>query len=233
MKIKAIIIEDEMPARKTLNSYLKRYFPQVEITGEALDLESGAALLENGSYDFVFLDVQLKDGLGIDLIKNRKDLRVIFTTAFDQYTAEAFKSKAFGYLLKPLDPNDFKDIVNRVIKDVLVTNTQLVKLKIATKNGYAYIETTSIVRCEAESNYSRVFTSDEKSYMLSKSLKYLETELRETGKFVRVHQSHLVNVHFVDQKKMEANFITLTTGEKIPVSRARKEDLNQLLKRVS
>lgn len=233
MKIKAIIIEDELPARKTLTSYLNRYFPQVEITGEAIDIESASELLEKGIYDFVFLDVQLKNGLGIDLIKNRKDLRIVFTTAFDQYTAEAFKSNAFGYLLKPLDPNDFKDIVNRVIKDVLVSNTQLVKLKVATKNGYAYIETTNIVRCEAESNYSRIFTSDNKSYMVSKSLKYLETELLETRKFARVHQSHLVNVDYVDQKRIETNFITLTSDEKIPVSRSRKEDLNQLLYRVS
>lgn len=232
MKINAIIIEDETPARVTIKSYLKKYFPDIRVVGEAGRIAEALEILESISFDFIFLDVQLKDGLGIDLLKTCKKRckRVIFTTAFDNYAMDAFKHKAFGYLLKPIDPIDFKEIVERVIKDVLVTHVRPAKVKVPTSHGFAYIDSAEIIRCESESNYSRIYTQNGKNYLISKTLKIIEKELLPNAGFARVHQSHLINLRYIDMDRIRHNQMELKSGETIPISRSRREDFQVLLR---
>lgn len=234
MKIKAIIIEDETPARVTLKSYLERYFPQITLVGEAGDLPSAHNLIQNTKHDILFLDIQLEDGLGIELLETIKEAgsRIVFTTAFNNYTITAFKHKAFGYLLKPISPIDFKEIVNRVIKDILVSNIYNVKIKIPTSDGFRYIDSKNIIRCESESNYTRIYLADGSNTLVSKTLKLFEDKLNlETG-FLRVHQSHLINSQFIDQKQIKTNHLVLKDGKKIPIARSRKEQITEQLERI-
>lgn len=227
MTVKTLIIEDEQPARKTLRSYLNRYFPQIEVIGMAGSITEAYELIMIGGFDFIFLDIHLKDGNGINFIQQfpNQKFRIIFTTAYDNYAIEAFRQRAFGYLLKPIDPIDFKEIVNRVLKDILLTNTANYKLKIPVPNGFSLIDASDIIRCEAESNYSNIIVRNGKNYIVSKTLKMLGKELEASDKFIRVHQSHLVNIEFIDAQNMRSNSILLVNGDLIPVSRARKDDL--------
>lgn len=231
MKVNVLIIEDEFPARRTLKSYLHRYFPSIEVIGEATSLLQAKELIAKGGFDFMFLDVHLKDGRSVDMLDELDidNLRIIFTTAYRDYTLEAFTHKAFGYLLKPINPIVFKEIVNRVLKDVLHGTKELIKLKVYTSNKFAFIDTTEIVRCEAESNYATIKCVDGNSYMVSKTLKALEEELRQTEKFVRIHKSHLVNIDFVNQRQVSKTQIVLTNGEELPVSRVGSERLINLI----
>jgi two-component system LytT family response regulator len=120
MKYTATIIEDEIPARITLKSYLAKYFESIEVIAEIDNTQESIDFLNQNHCDILFIDVQLKDGKAIEIL-NKIDTskhKIVFTTAHDDYTLEAFKHKAFGYLLKPLDPKDFKEIVGRILIDL-------------------------------------------------------------------------------------------------------------------
>lgn len=231
MIIKALIVEDESPARATLHSYIKRYFPQVEVVGEAGDVRGARELIEKTNHHVLFLDVQLEDGLGINLLEQIENVgsRIIFTTAFNQYAITAFKHRAFGYLLKPINPIDFKEILGRVVKDVMFPATNSVKIKIPVSDGFKYIFSSEIIRFESESNYTRVYFSDESSTLISKTLKLFEEQLTLDTGFIRIHQSHLVNSAYIDQKQLYLNRVVLLNDIELPISRSKREIVQRTL----
>lgn len=227
MKIKALLIEDEIPARKTIKSYLKKYFPRIEVILEVDNESDAIETLIHNSYDIVFLDVQLKKGTGVEVLRavKKNNLRIIFTTAYENHALEAFQNKAFGYLLKPINPIDFKEIVNRVVKDIDFVDTSAKKIKVPTKRGSSFIDIDLITRCESDSNYTHIHCSNKTSYILSKTLKHVQEKLLNSPNFVRIHQSHLVNIQFIDTTKVTTRNIVLKDGTILPVSRSRKSVL--------
>lgn len=235
MKINAIIVEDERHARLMLCSYLKKYYPNVTVRFELDSVQEAVHVLNRQTAHILFLDVQLRDGLGTEILRrlrSKHSYRIIFTTAHDNYTQEAFHHKAFGYLLKPLDPSDFKGIMNRVIKDITFADQTIKRIKVPTSKGYVMIDTSNIVRCESESNYTRIIC-DTQSYILSKTLKWVEQEVLQDYSFVRVHQSHLVNIDFVNTEELETNYLNLTNGDRIPVSRSKRSQLRDKLEELN
>ena len=232
MMYTAVIIEDEAPARVTLKSYLRRYFEDILITAEIDNVKDSVSYLNTNPVDILFLDVQLKDGKGIEILNqiNSDQYRIIFTTAYEEYTLEAFKHKSFGYLLKPLDPNDFKEIVGRVTKDLETKEPDLVnkRIRIPSSTGYKWIDLKNIIRCESESNYTKIMMAhNNKVYTISKTLKHVETVLINSDHFFRVHQSHLVNMRYIKTPAIVKNSITMTNGDVIPISRAKKAEFNE------
>jgi two-component system LytT family response regulator len=225
MKIKAIQIEDELPARKTLKSYLKKYFPEITLDGEFGEMSEALKYLKANDVQIIFLDVQLKDGLGIDLLEKIDSslYRIIFTTAFEKYAMDAFRHKAFGYLLKPLDPDDFQEIISRALTDIKL-NTSKDKVRLPIANGNVWIDINQIVRCESSSNYTRIYCED-RSYIISKTLKFVENELLNSTQFIRCHHSHLINLKYLFRHEIKHNCIELTNGESVPVSRAKRSEL--------
>lgn len=228
---KVAIIEDEILARDTLKVYLKKYFSDLIISAEIDSVRDAINYLSNNTVDILFLDVQLKDGKALEILNkiNSSKYRIIFTTAFDDYALEAFKHKSFGYLLKPIDVNDFKEIVSRVLKDLSAklepTQMQL-KLRISIPDGHQWIEHSDIIRCESESNYTKIFTNRTgRTYVVSRTLKSIEQELKQSVDFIRVHQSHLVNLSYVGEFALRNNFLRLRSGDQIPVSRRMKQEL--------
>lgn len=228
----AVIIEDEVPARETIKGYLSRYFENIVVIHEIDNVMDSISFLANNKADIIFLDVQLKDGQGVDIL-NKMDTskyKIVFTTAHDKYTFDAFKHKSFGYLLKPIDPDDFKEIVTRILNDLKsIKSVEPKKIKIPINSGNIWIEINDIIRCEAENNYTRVFVNDHKSsYVISKTLKTVENEVVNSDKFVRVHQSHLINLNFIAELKIQNNKIQLINGDSVPVSRSNKDFLNSI-----
>lgn len=228
MKISAVIIEDEKLARATIHSYLEEYFPNVTVVSEVDNVNEAIEILNNQSPQILFLDIELRDGLGIDVLNKadfNTDTKIIFTTAHDNFTLEAFKFKAFGYLLKPLSPMDFKEIMNRAIKDILFTDQSAAKLKVPLKSGYKMISIFDIVRCQADVNYTKVVTKQGDSYILSKTLKVVEEELLNSSYFIRTHHAHLINLHYVDIEGVKGEKIVLNNEDVIPISRSKKRNL--------
>lgn len=230
---KVVIIEDEILARDTLKVYIKKYFAELEIVAEIDNVKEAVEFLQQEKADVVFIDVQLKDGTGLDILNQVKssNFKLVFTTAFDNYTLEAFKHKSFGYLLKPIDSEDFKEIVSRVIKD-LSTSVQLkpLLLRVPISSGYKWIEYTDIVRCESESNYTKIFTfKNKRTYVISRTLKSIESDLSQAPEFIRVHQSHLINLNYIRDFEVQHNFIQLKNGDEVPISRRLKQFLMEKL----
>jgi len=234
MNIKAAIIEDEAPARETIKNYLKKYFPGIKVVHEVETKKDAIILLANSDVDLVFLDVQLKDGSGIDILKSidKPSFKTVFTTAYDNFTKEAFEYKAFGYLLKPINPIDFKEIINRVLKDLTISDFTSLKIKIPSKQGTILIDSSEIIRCESDNNYTVLYCANGEKHMLSKTLKHVELEILPQTQFIRAHQSHLVNLSFINPKKIGSNSFFLLDGLEIPVSRSKKEALIDWISRM-
>ncbi len=250
MKIQTVIIEDEVNARKALMNMLSFYCPTVEVTGQADTIERGTKLIQGLSPDLLLLDVQLPDGTGFDLIKKikKRNFKLVFITAYDEYALKAIKLSALDYLLKPVKPNELTGAINKVaeameneerislqletcIENVHHTN-QNKKIILNTSDNIHVLEVKKIIRCEASENYTNIFVKDKPKIMLAKTLKEFEEMLTTYG-FFRIHQSHLINLDFVDSYvKKGAGVALLKTGDRIPVSTRRKEGFLKALETI-
>ena len=232
MTYKAVIIEDEIPARTTLKKFLEIYFPKIVVIKEIDNIEESINFLRKSNTDLVFLDVQLKDGESLkifDVIDPKKH-NIIFTTAYDNFTLQAFQLKSFGYLLKPLKPSEFKEMVSRVLSHLSSLESISKKISISLSSGLALVDSKDIIRCESESNYARIICTENKAYFVSKTLKYVENQMINSKNFIRVHHSHLVNVNHIDLSQVKPALILMSNGDKVAVSRSKKLDLFNRIK---
>ena len=237
MKIKVIIVDDELHARSFLRKFCERYYAEtIEVLDECNSVETAVRSIKRNQPDLVFLDVQMPDENGFELIKHfdRVTFEIIFTTAYKEYAIQAIRNSALDYLVKPINVEDFKVAISRfeskkatkisIDRFKLLTdniNNQFSdkqRLVFPTKSGFEVIQSNSIVYCKSDGSYSSVFTIDNE-YFTSKSFKEVEQMLIDTN-FVRVHRSYLVNKNFVKGFKSEEYKLELVTGVLIPVSEA-------------
>ena len=239
--IKAIIIDDEQHCIDRIVALLKPFKNTVEIIESCTTVSAGIEAIESLKPDAVFLDVQIHDKTGFDVLKAIKHpaFEVIFTTAFEFYAVQAFKFSAMDYLLKPIDEDDFRLAIDKVstkleAKDFSKKITALLnnisktdiqkKITIPTVDGLEFLEVSDIVRCEADINYTTIFTKDRHKLMVSKTLKYFEALLVNCN-FFRVHNSHLINLDYIKKySKGKGGYVTLTDDSVIEVSTRRKDD---------
>jgi len=246
IQLRPIIIDDEPNSRDTLKEMLARYC-QLATVGEADGVNSGLELIQRQEPNLIFLDIKMNDGTGFDLLKKieKRNFHVIFTTAYDQFAIKAIKYSALDYLMKPIDVQELKDAVDKAksailmnngdnpMVDVLLQNTfnpqKLQKIVLSTAEGMHIIEIKNIIRCEADDYYTRVFIEGRKQIMISKTLKEVEKTLSGST-FVRNHKSHLVNVDYIKTYvKSDGGYLIMKNGEKIPVSRRKKETMAKAL----
>lgn len=238
MKLKAIIIEDELVGRDILRNYLSKYCPNVQLVGEASNIDDGQKLIEEHDLDLVFLDVEMPYGNGFDLLDRieNQTFETIFVTAYDHYAIEALNNQATYYLLKPISIDELIKAVGLVteIKErekeledtVLLPKNNLVpeKITIPQQDGFEVIDVNDIQFCKADDNYTEIHFLDSKK-LVSKTLKYFEELLKESS-FARVHKSYLVNVNrVVKYKKGKGGSVILSNGKEITVSSSKKANL--------
>ncbi|MEM8888021.1 MAG: LytTR family DNA-binding domain-containing protein [Bacteroidota bacterium] len=238
-KIRSILVDDEAGNRANLKSLLENYCPQIEVIGEANSAVSAMDLIHQTKPQLVFLDIEMPQGNGFDLLNklDRIDFEVIFVTAFDQYALKAIKFCALDYILKPIDILDLKAAVqkaeNRILEhehseawQVFQENQKSQsnpKIALPTGNQVDYVPIAEIIRCRGEGNYTHFYLTSGKALMVSKTLKEFEELLKE-HRFLRVHQSHLINVRFVKSYvKSDGGFLRMEDQSEIPISRQRKE----------
>ncbi len=244
--MKSIIIDDEEKSRQTLGNFLKKYCPEILIDGEADGVESGLQLINKVKPEVVFLDIQMKDGTGFDLLEKVMpiEFKVIFVTAYDQYALRAFKFSAVDYLLKPLDPSKLIEAVRKLKQDnqleqlkrkieVMLSNTNgFKKLALPSIDGLIMVKIKDIVRCESESNYTHFFMKSGDTFLSTKTLKEYDQMLTATG-FYRIHQSHLINLGYVSRYlKGEGGTIILDDKTQLDVARRRKDGLMVALRKI-
>ncbi len=245
--IKAIIIDDIPQAIELLKSDLKNYCPEVEVIGDAPSVVAGTKLLKQSSPDIVFLDIELQDGTGFDILEILGEIsfKVIFTTASDEHAIKAFRFSAIDYLLKPINPEELQEAISKfkeskpdtkesidLLLDTVKERTGPPKLALHTLDKIQVTEIDDIVRCESSGNYTTFFFTDKQKLLVTKTLKEYEKMLDEYN-FIRVHQSHLINSnHIKEYIKTEGGYLVMKDGSHVSVSIRKKPMVMKLLDRL-
>jgi len=240
--IRSIIIDDEKNCIDSLAFDLQRNFPQIELIDTCTSPKQGLMSIRKQKPDLVFLDVQMPWMNGFEMLEmlDEIDFVIIFTTAYDQFAAKAFRLSAIDYLLKPVDLNDLKEAVKKATDkidqqsgkaniDNLLHNINNPEAKqrvaFAGREGYEFIEIPSIVYAQAEGAYTHVFLNNKRKLIISKTLSDIE-EMLPANQFQRIHHSTLVNLNHVTHFfKTDGGYIVLDSGEKLVVSKSKKEGL--------
>jgi two-component system, LytTR family, response regulator len=245
--MRAYLLDDELSAIEVLEIYLENHFPQIEIVGKNTKPIEAINEISNLDIDLLFIDVQMPKLNGFEVIDKlaKPWPMVIFTTAYDKFAIEAIKFSALYYLLKPINIQELKAAIEKAEENLransqgknleeLLSNFKFgsnQKNKIAIRNNDAieYLEINEIIRCEADNNYTKIYLTNTKRLLVSKTLKEFEAIL-EMHDFVRIHQSHLINKeHLKRYIKSEGGMVILSDGTELPVARARKDSLNKSL----
>ncbi|TKC12906.1 response regulator transcription factor [Pedobacter polaris] len=248
--MKAVLIDDEISNLENLRTLLEKHCPQVTIMATAQNVSDAVGAIEKHQPHLVFLDIQMGEQTGFEVLKllPKRNFEVIFVTAYDHYGIQAVKFAALDYLLKPIDIEELITAVNKV-EYKLTTQIQNLQLDfllqqlkkpekdvstiaLPMQNEIRYIPLVEIIRCEADNSYTYFFLANSEKIVVSKSLKEYADLLRPNG-FLRTHQSHLVNPKYVKSwLKEDGGILLLTSGQKIPVSKANKETVKQALQRI-
>lgn len=249
--IKAVIVEDEKNSQELLKELITEYCDGVEVVAIAGNVADGLAALKEHSPQLLFLDIELPDGDGFQVLEKveKLDFDVIFTTAYDQYAMKAFKFAATDYLLKPVDIDELQAATDRVVAkqnsseetdqsekiEALIKNIRNIqqpfkRIVLPTSNGFTVVNPEDILRCESDRNYTFIFLMDKRKILVSRTIKEYDEMLRDYN-FFRIHQSHLINLKYLkNYTRGRGGYVELTDGTTLDVSARRK---SEFLKRMS
>jgi two-component system, LytTR family, response regulator len=246
--IRSILIDDEVHCLETLEMLLKEYCPEVDVIGKYPSAKSGKEAIEKMSPDVVFLDIEMPMMNGFELLEQLKEISfsVVFTTSYDQYAIKAIKFSALDYLLKPIGRKELITAVQKVkgykfypspehlrilLNKVQNKESGFSKIAVPTSDGFELISFEQIIRCEADDNYTHLFLKNKAKILACRTLKEIEEQLEPFTTFIRVHNSHLVNLNEVQKYvRGEGGYLIMSDGTTVNVSRSRKE---ALLKRLT
>ncbi|WP_336516721.1 LytTR family DNA-binding domain-containing protein [Pollutibacter soli] len=243
--LKALIIDDELQSREMLLSDIRQHCPGVKVMCMCASGKEGILAIKKEKPDLVFLDIEMPWMNGFEMLEmiDRVDFSIIFTTAHDRFAARAFRLSAIDYLLKPIDSKDLKEAVrkaelksqdnNNIHIDNLLKNFRRSdedqKIALPNRDGYEFVDFKHIIYCSAEGAYTKVYLDNNTHILVSKSLGDIE-ELLAPEIFQRIHHSTLVNIrcvtHFI---RTDGGYVKLSSGEQLPVSKSRKEEVMQKL----
>lgn len=244
--IKAIVIDDETNNQELICNLLKSYAENIQVLAVAGSVESGYQAIIEHQPDLVFLDIQMPDGTGFDLLKkfDKINFKVIFVTAHQEYAIEAFKYSALDYLLKPLSPSNLisaikkveesfnSDELNLKLKTLLSNITEPAKTKrkivLKTMERIYSVDLNDVIRFESDGGYTKVYLLDGKRIMVSRTMKEFDDLLSDVG-FLRVHNSHLINMNYLFCFEKTEGHIVMKDDSIVPVSNRKKEQLLELL----
>lgn len=244
--INAVIIDDEVSSRETLTGMISAYCPEVKILAEAGGLQDGISTIAAVKPDLVFLDIEMPFGTGFDLLERLEeiDFEIIFTTAYNQYAIKAIKIAALDYILKPIDPKELQDAIQKLKnKDISKQHYKLevlsqlkqdqindiTRIAVPSAESLDIVEVNDISYCQSVSNYTIFFLGTGQQLVSSKTLKEYESLLPQKT-FLRVHQSYLVNLMQVKKYfKGRGGMLELRDGTTIDVARDRKAKLMEAI----
>lgn len=244
--INAVVIDDIESIRKKNVDLINIYCPHLTIVGEAGSVKESTELIRSVKPDIVFLDIELSDGSGFDVLQALQPIgfQVIFITGHNEYAVRAFKFSAVDYLLKPLNSEDLMEAVKRSEKtlldksldeklNILMSNLRQPdrqKMVLKTSDKIFSVNIQDIVNCVSDKNYTTFHFEDGRKIVVSTTLKEYENMLKPFN-FFRTHQSHLINLKYLDYyiKSDGGNTIVMKNNDRIPLSVRKKEAFLTLL----
>ena len=242
--IRAIIIDDNRSSRDTLNNYIAKYCKDVKIEAMAEGVNSALESISKFHPDLIFLDVEMKDGTGFDLLKQIKkiDFKIIFVTGFEKYAVEAFKYSASDYLLKPVNIDELVEAVEKVKEEIkLKTGSQNISalmeminhqdkeietIVISDSKGFKILQIKSIIKCKADGSCTQFYLTDISTVVSSKNLGYFNY-LLENKIFLQVHKSNYINLQHVKGYISSEQTIQLSGNLTAPLGDTFKKDFLQ------
>jgi two-component system, LytTR family, response regulator len=241
--IRTILIDDEEHCLYTLNILLSEYCPKVQVMASCDSVVQALDQIDKLKPDLVFLDIEMPFMNGFEMLEKIKPISfsVIFTTSYHQYAIRAIQYSALDYLLKPIDPKALLAAIHRVEQQKMKPSAEqfqilldqlsqkekrFSKIAIPTTEGFELIPADQVVHCKADDNFTIVYLKNKSTKIACRSLKDMEEQLNDFNNFVRVHNSHMVNMNEVSKYvRGEGGYLVMTDGSTINVSRARKEAL--------
>ncbi len=236
--MRAVVVDDESKAREYLTGLINTGFEDVEVVGEAFGVESGMKIIVEEKPELLFLDVQMQDGTGFDLLAgiDRTNLQVIFVSAYDYFAITAIKFSAVDFLLKPVELVELQKAIDKIRQqksltevkqklDLLLNNVHRIdKIALPSLYGIEFVLIEDIVRCQADNNYTTFYLTGGEKIMVSKTLKEYEDILTTKG-FFRIHKSDIINLAYLKKYiKGEGGTVIMEDGTELQVSRRRKDD---------
>lgn len=247
MEINCIIIDDELNNIENLKRILENQCKEVNVVGTAANADHAFQKINVYNPDLIFLDIQMPVKSGFDLLKMFREIHfeIVFITAYDKYGIQAIKFSALDYLLKPIVVEDLKLAVNKAksritqkqqnlnIENLLEYlkrgQSETPKIALPTLSEVYYVKTNEIIRCEALDNYTSFFLHDGERILVCKPLKEY-AEILLPFQFIRTHQSHLVNIHFIKSYlKEDGGKLLMRDLTKIPISRQKRNVVKEAL----
>jgi len=241
--MRAIIIEDEKNGREILVKLLELHCPDILVCNTADSVAKGIKLINEYRPDVIFLDIKLGGENGFDILTKlhdkELDFKVIFTTAYEEYAIKAIKNEAVDYLLKPIDSEELKNAVSKLIKqhkskqlidsnNISIPNYLPQKIKIQNRSGFDLVELDSILYCHSEANYTRIYFKDKKNIITSKTLKHYQLILEKYW-FLRIHKSIIINTKEVESYKHgKGGQVIMSNGEILEVGGSYKKLLIEM-----
>jgi len=238
--MKVAIIDDEPNCRLVLRDKILKFDSKIDIVGEADGVKMGLNLINVEKPEVVFLDIQMNDGTGFDLLNRieNRDFLLVFTTAFDHYAIKAFKYAAIHYLLKPVDYNELAQAMSRLRSDIFFEDTSHDLLEsyekgdfdtlcLRTEEHLHKIKLCDIEWIKAEGSYCIFNLKSNDRIMISKPLKEYVEILPEEN-FIRPHKSFLINLNSIESYLYKSLELKLRSGQSIPVSRRNKQMILEL-----
>lgn len=239
--MKAIIIDDEPLARMMVKEYLQAY-PHIEVVQECSDGFEGMKAIQQHQPDLIFLDIQMPKINGfemLELIDNPP--QVIFTTAFEEYAIKAFDAHAADYLLKPFSKERFDKamqkllqqhttVVPEVVETALQSALQSNRIVVKDNGKIKIIPVTQVHYLEAADDYVKIITA-EGHFLKKKTMQYFEDSL-PPEEFIRIHRSYIINAQLItriDLHEKDSHLALLSTGQRLPVSKAGYAKLKEVL----
>lgn len=234
----AVIIDDEVYCTDVMQILLSKYCPEVEIIAIFNHSLEALEYLQKSQPDIIFLDIEMPQMNGFQLLNKIIDIssKVIFTTAYDEFALKAIKYNAFDYLLKPIDKEELKAAVKKLVPHhsaeqisylhYLSQNAVPEKILLPIGNEIIFVAINDIICCEAEGSYCKIYCKGKsKPYLLSKNLREIEELLNNTH-FLRCHASWLIHDRYIQKiTKGDAMEITLEENISVPVARSKKQEV--------
>lgn len=237
--ISCVIVDDEQHCIDTLAAMLQaRFAARVRVLACTTDSRKAAAIIAQHQPQIVFMDVEMPHLSGIQLMHSiaPRSFAVIFTTAHDKYALQAIKTEPVDYLLKPISLEELGEAIDKATQRLKLMEAAPgkasgahQKLLLPAGNGLLATDISAIIRVEASSNYCIFYIEGKPKTVVARTLKEYDELLTPQG-FFRVHQSHLINLQFVESFHTgPEDYVVLRNGEQVEVSRRRKADFLQRL----
>jgi two-component system, LytTR family, response regulator len=247
------IVDDEKHCIESLSMHLKELYPLSNIIYQTGRPEEALQMLPEKQPDLLFLDVEMPGLNGFELLEQLDEypFDVIFTTAYSKYAVKAFQYRAFSYLLKPVDEDELREIVElwkeKKKKDVRLTSREEIgallndlknqgalknKIAVPVSDGFEFVELDSITYCQSDNNYTRIFLNSGDDLLISKTLKSVDQSLSKHG-FLRIHQSWLISPNYLKSyHRQDGGYVLMQDGQRIPVSTRKKELIHGLFEAI-